>query len=142
MPKINLKKYYPFYTTDCWVEVPKEIVDELQAARRAEHAYQMKIHRYRAYYSLDLGDRIEVAALETKLQPDDIAEQRFTSQQLYYIFCRRWHNRHNDEAPRFSKDDPSDRKWVHKRCVCERPFTIGPKLHRGGKIDRRILPDP
>ena len=83
MPKINLKAYYPFYTSDCWIDVPQSVADELAASKRAEHAWHVKIQRHHAYYSLDVGDEIEGAALFTALRPEEIVERRIAAQQLY-----------------------------------------------------------
>ena len=83
MPKINLKVYYPFYTSDCWIDVPQSVADELAASKRAEHAWHVKIQRHHAYYSLDVGDEIEGAALFTALRPEEIVERRIAAQQLY-----------------------------------------------------------
>lgn len=83
MPKINLKMYYPFYRSDYWIDVPQSVADELAAAKRAEHAYQVKIYRHKAYYSLDVDDEIEGATLFTALRPEEIVERRITAQQIY-----------------------------------------------------------
>lgn len=84
MPKINLKAYYPFYTSDCWIDVPQEVEDTLKAAKRAEVAQQVKIYRHRAYYSIHLyGGTIESDALFAVLRPDEICEQRTVNRHIY-----------------------------------------------------------
>ena len=83
MPLVNLRKFYPFYKSDCWQEVPQDVLDVMMAYKRAEHAYQVKIYRHKAYYSLDVGDEIEGAALpsDTPL-PQEIFERKETNEQL------------------------------------------------------------
>ena len=87
MPLVNLRNFYPFYKSDCWQEVPQDVLDVLMAYKRAEHAYQVKVYRHKAYYSLDVGDGIEGAALpsDTPL-PQEIYERKETIEQLRAAF--------------------------------------------------------
>lgn len=39
MKKINLRKYYPHYTNDCFVEVPDEIADLIVDKNRKGRAW-------------------------------------------------------------------------------------------------------
>ncbi|MNW32568.1 Sigma-70, region 4 [compost metagenome] len=57
--KINLKDLYPFYTTDVWVEVDEEIVEEMRRFDNLDSAYKLRAYRHRAYYSLDVNDGME-----------------------------------------------------------------------------------
>lgn len=41
MKTINLRDYYSFYTSDCFIEVPDEV------------AYHLRTYRHKAYYFLD-----------------------------------------------------------------------------------------
>lgn len=83
MKKINLRDYYPFYTTDVIVEVPDEVADLLREYALLEEAYRIRTYRYRAYYSLDYDGNIErdIALAQPSLM--DIIEQRHMTEQLY-----------------------------------------------------------
>ena len=59
MIKINLRHYYPHYTSDVFIEVPDTIAIELHSFENQDAAYRMRTSRNRAYYSLDRGDELE-----------------------------------------------------------------------------------
>ena len=64
MKKINLRELYPdVYTTDFFVDVTEEVMETIRAAERAEAAYERKMYRYKAQYSLDCENGIENAVL-------------------------------------------------------------------------------
>ena len=64
MKKINLRELYPdVYTTDFFVDVTEEVMETIRAAERAEAAYDRRMYRYKAYYSLDCDNGIENAIL-------------------------------------------------------------------------------
>ena len=55
MKKINLRELYPdAYTTDFFVNVTEDVLETIRASERAEAAYERKMYRYKAQYSLDL----------------------------------------------------------------------------------------
>ena len=55
MKKINLRELYPdVYTTDFFVDVTEEVMETIRAAERAEAAYERKMYRYKAQYSLGM----------------------------------------------------------------------------------------
>ena len=61
MKKINLRELYPdVYTTDFFVDVTEEVMETIRAAERAEAAYERKMYRYKAQYSLDCENGIEI----------------------------------------------------------------------------------
>ena len=63
MKKINLRELYPdVYTTDFLVDVTEEVMEAIRAAERAEAAYDRRMYRYKAYYSLDCDNGIENAS--------------------------------------------------------------------------------
>ena len=67
MKKINLRELYPdVYTTDFFVDVTEEVMETIRAAERAEAAYERKMYRYKAQYSLDCENGIENAVLSRK----------------------------------------------------------------------------
>ena len=54
MKKINLRELYPdVYITDFFVDVTEEVMETIRVAERAEAAYDRRMYRYKAYYSLD-----------------------------------------------------------------------------------------
>ena len=59
MIKINLRHYYPHYTSDVYIEVPDAIAIELHAFENDDTAYRMRRNRNRAFYSLDREDGLE-----------------------------------------------------------------------------------
>lgn len=83
MKKINLKDYYTHITTDTPYDIPDDVFEIFEEYRKAEQAYQSKIHYHKAYYSLDCGDGIEHSALFVSLSPDEIYERKLTSEQLH-----------------------------------------------------------
>lgn len=83
MKTINLRDYYPFYTSDTFLEVPDELVAVFDVYNKAESAYERQKYRYKAQYSLDRGDGIEHDILFVSLSPDEIYERKLTIEQLH-----------------------------------------------------------
>ena len=83
MVEINLRTYYPHYREDCFVEVPDEVAELLQACARSEAAYQRRRFRYNAYFSLDRDDGIEHDVLFVALSPQEIYERKVSREQLH-----------------------------------------------------------
>jgi len=59
MIKINLRHYYPHYTSDVYIEVPDDIAIELHTFENEDAAFRMRKSRNRAFYSLDREDGFE-----------------------------------------------------------------------------------
>lgn len=59
MAIINLRDYYPFYTSDCFMEVSEEVAEMFKEFDRKEAAYRLRTYRHKAYYSLDRDDGLE-----------------------------------------------------------------------------------
>ena len=84
MKKINLRELYPnVYTTDFFVDVTEEVMETIRAAERAEAAYERKMYRYKAYYSLDCDNGIENAILMKPQTPEMLLEEKQLREQLY-----------------------------------------------------------
>ena len=84
MKKINLRELYPnVYTTDFFVDVTEEVMETIRAAERAEAAYERKMYRYKAYYSLDCDNGIENAILMKPKTPEMLLEEKQLREQLY-----------------------------------------------------------
>ena len=75
MTTINLKDFYPWYTRDEYIEVCEEVADELRASRLYEAAYQRRIVRNKAQYSLDCDDGIEYSACLSNPTPQELLER-------------------------------------------------------------------
>ena len=76
MKKINLREFYPdIYTTDFFVNVTEEVMETIRAAERAEAAYERKMYRYKAQYSLDCENGIENAVLLKPQTPEMVLEE-------------------------------------------------------------------
>lgn len=61
MKKINLRELYPdAYTTDFFVNVTEDVLETIRASERAEAAYERKMYRYKAQYSLDCENGIVI----------------------------------------------------------------------------------
>ena len=53
MAIINLKDFYYWYTQDQFIEVSDEVAEVFLADARYEMAYQRRLSRHKAQYSLD-----------------------------------------------------------------------------------------
>ena len=62
MTTINLKDFYYWYTQDQFIEVSDEVAEVFVADARHEMAYQRRLSRHKAQYSLDCDDGIEYSA--------------------------------------------------------------------------------
>ena len=83
MREINLRDYYPHYTTDKFVEVPDEVLVILEDFRRQEESYQRSLRRYKAFYSLDADNGIEKGILFEQPSPFELLEQQRMIALLY-----------------------------------------------------------
>ncbi len=83
MAIINLRDYYPFYQLDQFVEVPDELVIEMQQWKRDEKAYLRKRNRHQAYFSLDKNSGMERDVLFVSITPDEHYGRRLSYKQLY-----------------------------------------------------------
>ena len=69
MTTINLKDFYSWHTHDEYIEVSDEVAAELRADKLYEAAYQRRIIRNKAQYSLDCDDGIEYFCLPFRADP-------------------------------------------------------------------------
>lgn len=83
MTIINLRDFYYWYTQDEYMEVSDDVAEALRASVRYEAAYQRRLSRHKAQYSLDCEDGIEYSACLHKPTPDEVLE-------LKERFCRLW----------------------------------------------------
>ena len=84
MKKVNLRDLYPdVYKTDHFVEVTEDVLETIQAAERAEAAYDRRMYRYKAHYSLDCDNGIENAILMKPQTPEMLLEEKQLREKLY-----------------------------------------------------------
>lgn len=74
MTTINLKDFYYWYTQDQFIEVTEEVAEALRASVRYEAAYQRRLSRHKAQYSLDCEDGIEYSACLHEPTPQEVLE--------------------------------------------------------------------
>ena len=84
MKKINLRELYPdAYTTDFFVNVTEDVLETIRASERAEAAYERKMYRYKAQYSLDCENGIENTVLTKPQTPEIVLEEKQLQKQVY-----------------------------------------------------------
>ena len=84
MKKVNLRDLYPdVYKNDHVVEVTEGVLETIQAAERAEAAYDRRVYRYKAHYSLDCDNGIENAILMKPQTPEMLLEEKQFQEQVY-----------------------------------------------------------
>ena len=84
MKKINLRELYPdVYITDFFVDVTEEVMETIRVAERAEAAYDRRMYRYKAHYSLDCDNGIENAILMKPQTPEMLLEEKQFQEQVY-----------------------------------------------------------
>ena len=84
MKKVNLRDLYPdIYKTDYFVDVTEDVLETIRAADRAEAAYERKMYRYKAHYSLGCDNGIENAILMKPQMPETRLEEKQLREQLY-----------------------------------------------------------
>ena len=84
MKKVNLKDLYPdVYKNDHFVEVTEDVLETIRAAERAEAAYDRRMYRYKAHYSLDCDNGIENAVLLKPKTPEMLLEEKQLQEQVY-----------------------------------------------------------
>ena len=84
MKKVNLRDLYPdVYKNDYFVEVTEDVLETIRAAERAEAAYDRRMYRYKAHYSLDCDNGIENAILMKPQTPEMLLEEKQFQEQVY-----------------------------------------------------------
>ena len=74
MTIINLKDFYYWYTQDQLIEVSDKVAEVFLADARYEMAYQRRLSRHKAQYSLDCEDGIEYSACLHEPTPQEVLE--------------------------------------------------------------------
>ena len=76
MKTINLRDFYPFYTSDCFIKVSDEVQDILTKSKRNEAAYHSRKYYNKAQYSLDRDDGLENHILYNVPAAEDVYERK------------------------------------------------------------------
>ena len=74
MAVINLRRYYPHYPKDKFIEVPDDVAGELEEGRRIENRQNSK-RTYYHVYSIDQSPAMENHAMFLVLSPEDLMIQ-------------------------------------------------------------------
>ena len=74
MAIINLRRYYPHYPKDKFLEVPDEVAEALEEGRRIEHRQDNRRSYYHVY-SMDCTPAIENHAMFLMLSPEELLIQ-------------------------------------------------------------------
>ena len=114
MKKVNLRDLYPdVYKNDHFVEVTEDVLETIRAAERAEAAYDRRMYRYKAHYSLDCDNGIENAILlkpqtpEMLLEEKQLREQALPEKQAKRIYARYYLGMRVSEIAAAEGVDPS-----------------------------------
>ena len=83
MTTINLKDFYYWYTQDQFIEVSDEVAEVFMSDARHEMAYQRRLSRHKAQYSLDCDDGIEYSACLHEPSPQELLDRK-------ELFFRLW----------------------------------------------------
>ena len=85
MKKVNLRELYPdVYTTDLFGRCDRGCAGgDSETAERAEAAYDRRMYRYKAHYSLDCDNGIENAVLLKPQTPEMVLEEKQLREQVY-----------------------------------------------------------
>ena len=84
MKKVNLRDLYPdVYKSDHFVEVTEDVLETIRDSGRAEAAYDRRMYRYKAHYSLDCDNGIENAILMKPQTPEMLLEEKQLREKLY-----------------------------------------------------------
>ena len=88
MKEINLREYYPeLYNEDSVISVSDEIAEMMRRSILEEKAYQRRLSRYQAYYSLDYALTAENERdLFDDEVPEDLQEQKERRRKLQKAF--------------------------------------------------------
>ena len=90
MKKVNLRDLYPdVYKSDHFVEVTEDVLETIRDSERAEAAYDRRMYRYKAHYSLDCDNGIENAILMKPQTPEMLLEEKqLREKQAKRIYAR------------------------------------------------------
>jgi RNA polymerase sigma factor (sigma-70 family) len=83
MATINLRDFYPWIKQDEYVDITDEMLEAMKAADRQESAYKRRTYRYKAHYTLDMGDGIENECIIKPETPEEIYIRAEATRELF-----------------------------------------------------------
>lgn len=88
MATIHLRKLYPFYKKDNYIEITDEVAALLASFEQAEASYERKVRRHKAFYSLDQNNGVEHSILFAVLSPEELYERKLAREELRTAIAR------------------------------------------------------
>ena len=64
MAIVNLKDYYPFYTSDCFIEVSEEVAETFKEFERKEAAYRLRTYRHKVFFASTFSSKMQIDFLK------------------------------------------------------------------------------
>lgn len=95
MAIINLRDYYPFYTSDCFMKVSEEVAEIFKEFDLKVADYRLRKYRHKAYYSLDRDDGLEYEAVFAALFPMNCVSGKRPCRSFTQRFPVCWTNSQN-----------------------------------------------
>ena len=83
MTTINLRDFYPWCKENTSVEITDEMLEAMKTADRQEAAYKRRTYRYKAHYTLDMGDGIENECVVKPETPEEAYIRCEATQELF-----------------------------------------------------------
>ena len=122
MTTINLKGFYYWYTQDQFIEVSDEVAEVFVSDARHEMAYQRRLSRHKAQYSLDCDDGIEYSACLHEPTPQELFWSVWSCSSVYGMhstLCRRSRSRRIDAHIILGKSikEIAEAEGVHEESV-------------------------
>ena len=121
MAIINIRDYYPYNTSDYYLEVPEDVVEMFKEFDRKEAAYRLRTYRHKAYFSLDYDANVERDALVIVLTPADILERKEENARLYQALASLPEKQRNRIYAHYflgmSKSDIAKAEGTHKSRI-------------------------
>ena len=84
MKTINLREYYPtIYRRDHLISLPDAVASALHEGKASEVAYQVRVFRNKAYYSLEWAEARGELPASTAADPYTLLAANYEKEQLY-----------------------------------------------------------
>ena len=85
MAKVNLRDLYPFYTGDCFIDIPDDVYAVIQDCERKEEAYARYLRYHKVNVSLEDSNspKTESEIVDKPLMPHEIYEKKVISKHLH-----------------------------------------------------------
>lgn len=91
MITVNLKDLYYWCKEDVFVEIMEEMLEAMKVADRQESTYKRRTYRYKAHYTLDMGDGITNECVIKSETPKKAYIKKETEEMLTAASCSTIH---------------------------------------------------